>query len=60
MSYLVAPLIGTIVCIAVFFSLDKMALTIGGCWAVIGLIYLAIMTKGFKEKPKSMDFSENE
>lgn len=57
-KYLVAPLAGAIVCIVVFISLDSTALMLGGIWTVIGIVYMAIMTKGFKHMPKAMDFSE--
>ena len=56
--YLIAPLCGAVICALVFFNLDRTALMIGTGWAIVGFIYLAIMTKGFKTMPKAMDFSE--
>ena len=58
MKYLVSPAIGALICIVVFINLDKMALIIGGSWTVIGIIYMAVMTKGFKQLPKEMSLSE--
>lgn len=57
-SYLIAPGIGAIVCLVIWINLDATALTLGGIWAVIGFVYLAIATKGFK-KVKKMSFSED-
>lgn len=57
-SYLIAPSIGAIVCFLIWLNLDKMALMLGGVWALIGFVYLAIATKGFKTV-KRMTFSEN-
>lgn len=59
LNYLIVPVVGAIICLAVFFSLDSMALKIGTCWAIVGLIYLAVISKGFR-KPITitMDFSE--
>lgn len=60
LRYLVAPSIGAIICIVIWFSLDSTALILGGCWTAIGFIYLVIMTKGFKQLPKEMTFNEKQ
>jgi len=57
-SYLIAPLIGAVICIVIWINLDRTALILGGIWALCGFIYLAITTKGFKIAPKEMSFSE--
>ncbi len=57
-SYLIAPAIGAIVCFLIWLNLGKFALLLGGIWTVIGFVYLAISTKGFKTT-KKMTFSEN-
>ncbi len=31
---------------------------IGGSWMIIGIIYLAIRTKGFRKETVMMDFSD--
>ncbi len=56
-SYLIAPGIGAAVCLFIWINLDATAKILGGCWAVIGFVYLAIATKGFKTV-KKMTFSE--
>lgn len=58
--YLLLPLIGTGLNIWLFTNLDIHALTLGSIWAVIGFIYLLILTKGFKKEPPEMDFDEAE
>lgn len=57
-SYLIAPAIGAGVCLFIWINLDSTALILGGIWAVIGFVYLAIATKGFKTV-KTMTFSED-
>ncbi|MDR2162918.1 MAG: APC family permease [Clostridiales Family XIII bacterium] len=58
--YLILPLIGMVLCIALWFSIDTSAKTLGGIWVVIGIIVLAAMTKGFKVQPRDMDLSEEQ
>lgn len=60
LAWVVAPLIGLAVCVWLMSSLDWKALTLGGIWVVIGLIYLTYLTKGFKKAPPEMDFSEEQ
>lgn len=50
-KYLILPALGFSICFYLWINLSKMALTIGGIWLVIGLLYAAITTKGFKKKP---------
>lgn len=58
LKYVISPLIGGGVCLAIWLSLDRTALIIGGIWVVLGLIALGITTKGFKEPPKKISFDE--
>jgi hypothetical protein len=32
---------------------------VGGAWFVIGIVYMAIKTRGFREKPLMIDFTES-
>lgn len=57
-SYVIAPVIGALVCIFIWVNLDATALILGSCWTVIGFVYLAVATKGFKTV-KKMTFSED-
>ena len=58
LSYLVAPAIGAMICLVIWLNLDRTALILGGIWAAVGFVYLAISTKGFKTV-KKMTFSED-
>lgn len=50
-SYLILPALGFAICFYLWIHLSKTALTVGGSWLAIGIIYAAITTKGFKTKP---------
>lgn len=56
--YLILPLIGMVTLIIAFFFLGTGAKILGGIWLAIGIIYLAVKTKGFKELPPEMEFDE--
>ncbi|MEL7657789.1 MAG: amino acid permease, partial [Bacillota bacterium] len=50
-SYLLLPALGFIICFYLWIHLSSTALTVGGSWLAVGIIYAAITTKGFKIKP---------
>ena len=50
-TYLILPALGFLICFYLWIHLSKTALTVGGTWLAIGIIYAAITTKGFKVKP---------
>lgn len=54
----ILPLLGFLVCFAIWISLPTPAKIMGGLWFIIGAIYLVIKTKGFKEKSVAIDFKE--
>lgn len=56
--YLILPLLGIITLVIAFFFLGNGAKILGGIWLVLGIIYLVIKTKGFKELPPEMHFEE--
>ncbi|MDQ6595712.1 APC family permease [Bacillus salipaludis] len=56
--YLLFPAIGCCFDIWLFVNLDKNALILGGTWAVIGFVYLLVLTKMFKKQPPEMHFEE--
>lgn len=58
LMYMIIPLIGAIILIIAFFFIGSGAKILGGIWTAIGLIYLAVKTKGFKELPPEMTFDE--
>lgn len=54
--YLVIPLIGIILCIWLWTSLNQLAFTLGISWIAIGLIYLMALTKIFTKRPPELSF----
>lgn len=59
LGYLLFPLIGLISTFLLFLSLDKLALTLGGIWLIIGISYLAYITDLFKKDPPQLAFNED-
>lgn len=53
----VIPLAGFIFCTAIWLNLSPLAKTVGGIWLLIGAIYLAFATGGFRRPPATIDFS---
>ena len=47
-KFLIAPGLGFITCIIILFGLDPTILMIGFGWLILGIIYLAIWSRGFK------------
>ena len=56
--HMVAPLAGAAVCSYVWMSLSGNAKLVGFLWMGIGLAYLAILTRGFKVRPKPFTFEQ--
>jgi len=52
------PAIGFIICLIIWLNLPAKTFIIGGTWMLIGIIYLAIRTKGFRKNIVMIDFSE--
>jgi amino acid transporter len=55
----VAPVLGLIFCFAIWVSLPLPAKALGGCWFVVGTVYDAVKTRGFRERPARIDFRES-
>lgn len=51
-NYLLFPVLGMSFIIYLWFNLEYTALVIGVVWGMIGLVYLAFITKGFTTYPK--------
>jgi amino acid transporter len=58
LKYLVMPCIGMITLFIAFIYIETNAKILGSVWIIIGLVYLAIKTKGFKELPTEMSLDE--
>jgi len=54
----VLPGIGFLFCLVIGWNLPRPAQILGGIWLALGLLYLAIQTRGFRRQPVTMDFSE--
>jgi amino acid transporter len=55
----VMPLTGFVFCLWIWLGLRLPAKIVGGIWLIGGLIYCAIRTRGFRERPMMIDFSES-
>jgi putrescine importer len=53
------PLFGFVFCAMIWWNLNNLAKTVGGLWFVIGIVYIAVTTRGFRLTPKMIDFSES-
>lgn len=49
---------GAVFCFILWKSLPWKTFAIGGSWMIVGIIYLAIKTNGFRKKPEMIGFSE--
>ena len=54
-----APLIGFLVCLLIWWSLPSLAKIIGSLWIAGGILYLAVLTRGFRQPPAQLDFTES-
>jgi hypothetical protein len=57
-SNCVPPAIGFLFCLIIWLNLPLKTFIIGGSWMMAGIIYLAIKSKGFRENPVLIDFSQ--
>ncbi|UZE10848.1 APC family permease [Pseudomonas sp. B21-053] len=56
--FLVCPFIGLAADLWLMVSLDHLAIYLGLSWLAIGVVYLAVLTGGFRRQPPEMDFQE--
>jgi len=57
LTNLLFPLAGALVCSYVWMSLTSKAKLVGFGWLFIGVLYLGILTHGFRVAPKKLEFS---
>lgn len=57
-KYLICPIIGAIICAALWISLDSLSKILGIIWLVLGFIALAVATKFFRQLPPDMNLNE--
>lgn len=58
LRYGLAPAVGFVLSLWLWTSLSRTTFVIGICWLVVGLAYLAYLTRGFRQRPPELDFSE--
>lgn len=52
------PLLGFLFCLWIWCGLQIPAKVVGGIWFAVGLTYAAVKTRGFRDRPMAIDFSE--
>ncbi len=55
----ILPAFGFLFCAWIWWGLQWPAKKVGGVWFLVGLIYVAITTRGFRTQPVMIDFSES-
>jgi amino acid transporter len=55
---LLVPGLGFLFCLAIWLSLPTPAQIAGGIWLLIGLVYDAVKSRGFRVRPVPIDFSD--
>jgi len=56
--FLLFPLTGLLADLWLLISLDQRAIILGLSWLALGVIYLGVLTGGFRRQPPEMDFNE--
>ncbi|MCM3695113.1 APC family permease [Microbacterium oleivorans] len=56
----VLPGLGFILTAWLWFSLSAMALTVGLIWVGLGLVWLAVLTRGFRRRPPEVEFEDTD
>jgi hypothetical protein len=52
------PASGLLLCLVFWIGLPNRAKLVGGLWLLVGLVYSAYKTRGFRERPLLFDFRE--
>lgn len=58
LRYLIAPIIGAIICFVLWIGLDSHSKILGFSWLAVGIIYLTFLTGFFKKLPPDMKMQE--
>jgi putrescine importer len=58
-SYVVVPSVGAVVTVYLLFQLDEHAVRLGLGWLTLGIVVLAVLTKGFRGPPPEMAIDES-
>ncbi len=57
-SYVLIPVVGAVICAYLLTQLDSNALTLGLSWLALGIVVLALITRGFRKAPPEMSTTE--
>jgi Amino acid transporters len=57
-KYVISPIIGFIVCLMIFISMDKLTAIIGFSWMAGGFLWMAYKTHGFKEPAPTINMDD--
>jgi putrescine importer len=60
LMYLVAPAIGLVLTVWLWTSLSETTFVAGLIWVAVGLVILAVTTRGFSRKPPVMEFKDSD
>ena len=60
LANVLTPVAGFAVCAVIWWSLPNLAKWVGGAWVLLGIVYLAVLTRGFTVPPAKLDFAEQE
>jgi putrescine importer len=60
LGYVVVPVVGAVVNLWLLRNLDANAVRLGLAWLVIGIVYLAVLTRGFRTPPPELRLDDAE
>ena len=55
LGFVVLPTVGAIIDLYLLWNLSGTAKVLGGSWLVLGIVYLAVLTRGFRRPPPEID-----
>ena len=59
LTYVLLPVLGALVDLYLLTKLDSTAIELGLGWMAVGVIYLAVLTRGSRKAPPEVQFSED-
>ncbi|MBC9935703.1 MULTISPECIES: APC family permease [unclassified Leucobacter] len=59
-KFLVLPAIGILVNLVLWWNIDLQAKVLGGIWLFVGVIYLGVISRGFRTLPGEMRFDDGD
>ncbi|OHV08642.1 APC family permease [Kushneria phosphatilytica] len=60
LSWVILPLAGAVIDFYLLLSLESNATLVGSIWLLIGLVWLAVLTRGFRQPPPRLSLDEAE